>query len=197
MNIIDAGHIIIPFDTPYYHSQITTIESIKPYIQSGRQLEILQLIYRLEKSHIIGTNCTLLDTMLCSIQIRVFLNKSNEPSKFLDLMLFVNRSPDPTAEFQSTMDIPSTSSLLDIFIHLPSPHIDHHLSDWCKNPDILEFLNEDIRVEIPGMKTRLYTYQKVKERKSSLGDNATQLFYIALFMEDIAKRISSLHSGVV
>ncbi|KAL9559443.1 hypothetical protein PS6_000765 [Mucor atramentarius] len=58
------------------------------------------------------------------------------------------------------MDIPSTSSLLDIFIHLPSPHIDHHLSDWCKNPDILAFLNEDIRVEIPGMKTRLYTYQK-------------------------------------
>ncbi|GAN03723.1 snf2 family helicase [Mucor ambiguus] len=98
--------------------------------------------------------------MLCSIQIQVLLSESNEPSKFLDLMLFVNRSPDPMAEFQSTMDIPSTSSLLDIFIHLPSPHMDHHLSDWCENPDILGFLNEDIQVEIPGMKTRLYTYQK-------------------------------------
>ncbi|KAK4520687.1 uncharacterized protein ATC70_006565 [Mucor velutinosus] len=98
--------------------------------------------------------------MLCRIQIQVFLSKQNEPSKFLDLMLFVNRSPDPMAEFQSAMGIPSTSSLLDIFIHLPSPHIDHHISDWCKNPDILGFLNEDIQVEIPGMKTKLYTYQK-------------------------------------
>ncbi|KAF1806598.1 SNF2 family N-terminal domain-containing protein [Mucor lusitanicus] len=56
--------------------------------------------------------------------------------------------------------MPSTSSLLDIFIHLPSPHVDQHISDWCKNPDILGFLNEDIQTEITGMKTRLYTYQK-------------------------------------
>lgn len=164
--MINAGYIIVPFNTPYHHSHISSIESIQPYIQNEHQLEKLRLICRLEKSHIIGTNCTLLNTMLCSIQIQVLLSESNEPSKFLDLMLFVNRSPDPMAEFQSTMDIPSTSSLLDIFIHLPSPHMDRHISDWCKNSDILGFLNEDIQVEIPGMKTRLYTYQKVREKIS-------------------------------
>ncbi|CEP16924.1 hypothetical protein [Parasitella parasitica] len=74
-------------------------------------------------------------------------------------MLFVSRSSDP-ASFQATMDVPSKSSLLEIFIHMPSPRIDHNLSEWCQNPDILGFLYEDVQTEIPGMKTRLYIYQK-------------------------------------
>lgn len=161
MNIIDAGNIIIPLDKPFNRLQSINIDSIKLHIQNEQQLGKIDLINRLEKSQIICANSSLLGNKLCCIRIQVFLSESNESSRFLDLMSFVNRSPDPTLSFQSTMEIPSKSSLLDIFIHLPSPHIDHHISDWCKNPDILGFLNEDIQVEIPGMKTRLYTYQKV------------------------------------
>ncbi|KAI8969095.1 SNF2 family N-terminal domain-containing protein [Mycotypha africana] len=89
-------------------------------------------------------------------------------SDLLDLLTYVNRSTHPKRSL-SPYDLRSFdrnesalihSSLLDIFIHLPSPKIDKRTLQWCHNNDILSFLLEDITTQIPGMKTTLYNYQK-------------------------------------
>jgi hypothetical protein len=174
--IVNAGTINIQLEKKPALNAVNAPCDLKQYTSSTTELNKLDLITRLERSQTILTSCLIFNpASLCfTVQIQVLCynepndNLGNEGHYFLDLMLLVNRSPIYSQDnhflsvFGDNVNNTATRSLLDIFIHLPSPHIDSHLSDWCDNKDILGFLNEDIQVEIPGMKTRLYTYQKVR-----------------------------------
>jgi hypothetical protein len=168
--MIKAGVIQICFDKllSEQHRHSINLDSIKLYINNPQQLYKLDLIARLQKLRVILPTCILLSSNQCLIDIQVLHNESNDTlardgQRFLELLQMVNRSSNPTTDFLPVFDsVPSSlNSLLDIFVNLPSPHVDHRLSDWCENPDIYAFLTKDIDVRIPGMKTTLYMYQKV------------------------------------
>lgn len=166
--IINAGNINIQLERKPPPNIKNSCDLI-PFTNSIDELNKLDLISRLERSQTILTTPLLFNESNFNFIIQIQVLCSNEPNEqlgneghfFLDLMLLVNRSS--TSPFLSVFgdQVNQKRSLLDIFIHLPSPHIDQHLLEWCENTDILEFLSEDILSEIPCMKTRLYTYQKV------------------------------------
>lgn len=204
--MIHAGVVLIHFDKPVSEKQMDKIQgkfdidSLKCCIKNPQQLYKLDLIARLEKLRAVLPTCIVQSNSQCFIDIYVLYIGPNEAlardgQYFLELMLMVNRSFDPITEFLPAFDIPSTSSLLNIFVNLPSPHIDHRLSDWCENPDILGFLTEDIQVRIPGMKSTLYIYQKVGG-----GGLALEMFcmltkpvLLAFSMENTSKRTSTIN----
>jgi hypothetical protein len=174
---INAGTVKIQLDTrPTF--EVKEPCDLQPFTTSTIELNKLDLITRLERSQTIFTTCLQFNssTFCFTIQIHILCSEVNdtlgsEGHYFLDLIMLINRNnnADDDSNFISVFDNNQVeeeerkvgNTLLNIFINLPSPHTDHQLSNWCDNGDILDFLNHDIQVEIPGMKTTLYKYQKV------------------------------------
>lgn len=165
--MINAGIIDIKLK-PIKREKVNSIRDLRSYAIE-EEYEKLDLLLKLDGSCISTSAIYLKTDTLCSIPIHVNMADINNHYEFLDLLSFVNRSTQP-GEFLSVFDDTTTTttttltnntSLLDIFIHLPSPHVDNQLSTWCEDKDILEFLFKDVQVQVPGMKTTLYVYQKV------------------------------------
>lgn len=180
--MIEAGVILIQFDKPITVQDKNDIEEtsdldiIKVYVQNPQQLSKLELVVRLERLQTIMLKCVCLSEYQCFIDIYIYCHEINDALKrdgqyFLELLQMVNRASCPRTKYLPAFGIPAATSLLDIFVNLPSPHMDNRLTDWCENPDIRAFLTEDIQARIPGMKTILYTYQKVRFFNSFCPEN--------------------------
>lgn len=159
--MINAGIIDIKLK-PTKRVKVNSVHDLRSYAIE-EEYEKLDLLLKLDGSCISTSAIYFKTDTLCSIPIHVNMADISNHYEFLDLMSYVNRSTQP-GEFLSVFDDTTTftnnTSLLDIFIHLPSPQVDNQLSNWCEDKDILEFLFKDIQVQVPGMKTTLYVYQK-------------------------------------
>lgn len=160
--MINAGIIDIKLK-PTKRVKVNSVHDLRSYAIE-EEYGKLDLLLKLDGSCISTSAIYFKTDTLCSIPIHVNMADISNHYEFLDLMSYVNRSTQP-GEFLSVFDDTTTftnnTSLLDIFIHLPSPQVDNQLSNWCEDKDILEFLFKDIQVQVPGMKTTLYVYQKV------------------------------------
>lgn len=164
--MIHAGIIDIKLE-PTKRDKVSSVCDLKSYAIK-EEYGKLDLLLKLDGSCISTSAIYFKTDTLCSIPIHVNMTDIVSNYEFLDLMSFVNRSTLP-GEFLSVFNTCTNyTSLLDIFIHLPSPHVDNQLSNWCEDKDILEFLFKDIQVQVPGMKTTLYVYQKVYSKQEGI-----------------------------
>ncbi|ORE07008.1 hypothetical protein BCV72DRAFT_116262 [Rhizopus microsporus var. microsporus] len=121
----------------------------------------LNLISKLASTGVINTVGCLFKQSLCSILIQLVLDQtlqSSDINRLLNLLPFINRNSQPDESFISVFDSIIESSLLSIFLRLPSPSIDPQLSQ-SSNHDVAYFLY-NLSPHLPGMKTTLYQYQK-------------------------------------
>lgn len=171
--MLNAGTVNIQLDIPVIQHEINNdiLNFLKSYITATTEMNKVDSIIKLVENKVLFVpidHILFITNTLCSISIQVYCDtytdNSNYSNLFLNLMLHVNRSTTPTRNFISVFSNYNdqhhySNSLLDIFIHLPSPRKDSNISHWCNNNDILDFLTNDIQIH--GMKTTLYNYQKV------------------------------------
>lgn len=157
-------------------SRSKDMDLLRNFVHNDLDTSKISLISKLQRLGRIQSTITFQTDVNCLVQIHIIVNNNRnqehnlltyssnqltENSLLLDLLIFVNRSVDPTV-YMSPFDLPRFTNLLNIFIHLPSPHVNPEISTWCNNLDIIDFLNEDVQVKLPGMKTTLYNYQRVR-----------------------------------
>lgn len=159
---IRLGYVDIQLTTPASSEARNTCD-ISMMRANSEDQQKLNLISKLASVGVVNTVDCLFKHSLCSIVIQLVLDQTLQPSDInhlLDLLPFINRSRQPDESFVSVFDPITESNLLSIFLHLPSPCISPQLS-WSNSHDVAYFLY-NLSPRLPGMKTTLYQYQKVR-----------------------------------
>ncbi|KAI8977954.1 SNF2 family N-terminal domain-containing protein [Pilobolus umbonatus] len=162
--MIEAGTILIQIEDlhsypsddwaccDWDHIQTLNLEKSKAHlIHSMKTLETLNMLsvyYQSMTHHVL---------FKLYVSTKSNYSKGKHTLTFLELLVHVNRNTNPL-EFISVFSTHTYSSLLSIFIHLPSPE-QSDVSD-IHSPDVIDYLDNDIHLSIPGMKTTLYHYQR-------------------------------------
>ena len=149
--MIHAGTVQVQlYHEPSDGVTIDTLAGLKEYTQ---EIDKVDLLIKLEQANVIVIVNYKLNKACCTVLIDLFpgIDLGYSVHTFLELMLLVNCSL-VTEQFKSVFgDTPIYQSVLDIFIHLPSPPESHRIENT-----------------VPGMKVTLYNYQKVIEISSRI-----------------------------